>query len=137
MADFRAKLLLEGKSWNTSRDRSIDDATLVDLLGIVLYDADRATILEEIGFDDFGSPGSVLLDYVLDAIGAPREGEEKFLVGETERFSRQCFFRRERFYELVYGEFAVTHEGNDSPPAAELLEQLREEVRDNLRSYYV
>jgi hypothetical protein len=62
------KYLLDGRSWNTSRARQIDEFALVDLLGIIHYEADRAAFLDRVGFQDNGSVTHVLLDYVLDVV---------------------------------------------------------------------
>lgn len=137
MSDSRSKTMLERRPWNVSRARTIDDDTLSDMLGMIHYEADRASVLDQVGFNDFGSSTTVLLDFVLDAIGVPQDGDEKHLEGENARFSRTCRFSRTKFYELVFGDFAVENEGNENPPTRELLNLLKNEVANNLRSYYV
>lgn len=136
MRDNRSKIMLERRPWNVSRVRSIDDDTLSDMLGMIHYEADRASVLDQAGFDDFGSSTTVLLNFVLDAIGAPKEGDEKHWEGENGRFSRACRFSRVKFYELVFGDFAVENEGNENPPTRALLNRLKTEVANNMRSYY-
>lgn len=136
MSDSRSRAMLEKRPWNVSRVRTIDDDTLSDMLGMIHYEADRASVLDQAGFNDFGSSTTVLLDFVLDAIGVPKEGAEKHLEGDNARFSRTCRFSRMKFYELVFGDFAVENEGAENPPTRELLDQLKSEVANNLRSYY-
>jgi hypothetical protein len=125
------------RKWNVSRKRSVDDATLIDILGIIIYEADRANFLDQVGIEDHGSSMHVLLDYVLDAIDVPQSDQVKILEGETPAFTKECTFSRERFYELVYGDFAGEHEGSDNPPTENLLKLLREELSKGLRAFYV
>ena len=95
--------------WARSKRRQIDEETLIDLLKVVKYQADRQTALEELGIEDRASPEEALFDYVLDAIGVPAEGDEKHMHGDHERFSRVCKFFREWFEELFYQEFLLNN----------------------------
>lgn len=49
------KLWLSDKQFARSIERQIDRETLVDLLGIVVYEADRSAMLEDAGFADQAS----------------------------------------------------------------------------------
>lgn len=68
------KVWLREEPFARSIERQIDRATLVDLLGIVIYEADRSAKLEDAGFADQASSVDCLFDYVLDALGVPPGG---------------------------------------------------------------
>ncbi len=73
-----------------SMERQIDRATLVDLLGIVIYEADRSSKLEDAGFVDQAPSVDCLFDYVLDALGVPPEADG---------------YSREPFKEIFYSDY--------------------------------
>lgn len=55
--------------------RQIDRETMLDMLGIVHYEAVRHSALEDVGFHDEEPSVDCLFDYVLDALGVPRESD--------------------------------------------------------------
>lgn len=76
------KSWLKNQPFARNAPRHIDRETMLDLLGIIKYEADRHTALEDVGFSDNEPSVDCLFDYVLDALGIPPESEE---------FSRQPF----------------------------------------------
>lgn len=88
---------LKGQSFARNIERAIDRDTLLDLLGIMIYEADRSTALENAGFSDDTPAVDCLFDYVLDALGVP---------AESEAFSREPFehlFYNDHWLEKRYG----------------------------------
>jgi hypothetical protein len=81
---------LSGQTFARNIKRSVDRETLLDLMGIVIYEADRSAKLEDAGFSDNASSVDCLFDYVLDALGVPPESES---------------FSRQPFEELFYTDF--------------------------------
>lgn len=67
------KLWLQDEQFAWSIDRLIDRETLIDLLGIVIYEADRSSKLEDAGFADQANSVECLFDYDLDALHVPPE----------------------------------------------------------------
>lgn len=105
------KLWLQGQHFARSIERQIDRETLVDLLGIVVYEADRSAILEDAGFADQASSVECLFDYVLDALGVPPE---------TDKFSREAFEK------LFYNDYWIEHQYESLAQVMLALEALRE-----------
>lgn len=105
------KLWLRDKQFARSIERQIDRETLVDLLGIVVYEADRSAMLEDAGFADQASSVECLFDYVLDALGIPPE---------TDTFSR------ESFEKLFYNDYWIEHQYESLEQMVAALDALRE-----------
>ena len=84
------KMWLREETFARSMERQIDRATLVDLLGIVIYEADRSSKLEDAGFVDQAPSVDCLFDYVLDALGVPPEADG---------------YSREPFNEIFYSDY--------------------------------
>jgi hypothetical protein len=116
------------------RERDIDDSTIIDLLGVVIYEASRASALSEIGFKDQASTTFFVLDFVLDALGVPPSGKVKVISGERKEFSKAYEYSRERFYEITFGDYAIEF-GEDQLPANKLLDSLKDEMM-NFESHY-
>lgn len=105
------KLWLRDEKFARSITRQIDSETLVDLLRIVEYEADRSAILENSGFADQASSVECLFDYVLDALGIPPESDT---------------FSRETFESLFYIDYWIEHQFESLEQVLTALEQLRE-----------
>ena len=122
--------------WANSKVRSIDDATLVDLLKIVQYQAGRMSALEGIGISDNAGAEDALFMYVLDALGVPPEGAEKQFKGDHNRFERVCKFSREWFEELFYQEFLLNNNAHGWS-AEDVIKMFKEEASSGeLREHY-
>lgn len=78
-----------------SQSRQIDSVTLVDLLQLLEYQYQRTLALEAIGLEDKGDPTDVLLDYVLDALGAP----------PNDYLCRHGEFSRNELYDIFYDDY--------------------------------
>lgn len=105
------KVWLRDEHFARSVERQIDRETLVDLLGIVVYEADRSAKLEDAGFADQASSVECLFDYVLDALGIPPE---------TDTFSRDAFEK------LFYNDYWLEHQFESLEKVVAALEALRE-----------
>jgi hypothetical protein len=116
------------------RERKIDDLSIIDLLGVVIYEASRASALLQVGFDDQASANFFLLDFVLDALGVPPSGKVKVISGERKQFTKACEYSRERFYEITLGDYAIEF-GEDQLPANKLFDALKDEMM-NFESHY-
>lgn len=128
-------IFVRDHDWMQSKQRQIDDETLIDLLRICEYQARRFTLLDDVGIQDNGDPTEALYIYVLDALGVPPSGTKKMLTGEVDRFTRECSFDREWFDELFYSKYLLENDeyGYDYP---DLLGVIREEVQSNLDRHY-
>ena len=126
---------IENEDWCQSRKRTIDDATLIDMLGILEYEAERSARLDELGIQDSASSNCALFMYVLDALGVPAEGAEKNFEGEHQKFSKKCIFSREWFDELFYQEYLCNNQEHQWS-FSDLLEIIRNAVKTNLRQHY-
>lgn len=104
---------LRGQTFARNIERSVDRETLLDLMGIVIYEADRSAKLEEAGFSDDASSVDCLFDYVLDALGIPPESES---------------FSREPFESLFYNDFWLDKAYGTAADALEALEALRDDM---------
>ena len=104
---------LRGQTFARNIKRSVDRETLLDLMGIVIYEADRAAKLEDAGFSDDASSVDCLFDYVLDALGVPPESES---------------FSREPFEDLFYTDFWLDKAYDSAADALDALEALREDM---------
>ena len=102
---------LKGQSFARNIQRTIDRESLLDLLGIVIYEANRSSALEDAGFSDDTPAVDCLFDYVLDALRVP---------GETKSFSR------EPFADLFYTEFWLEKRYDSLEKALLALETLRD-----------
>lgn len=128
------KILLEGMPFTYYKERQIDESTLIDLLGVVIYEASRSSVLDEIGIEDHGVATHCILGYVLDALGVPPEGEVKRLSGEHVNFNKECCYSRTPYYEIVYGIHSVEY-GQDQPSAEALLSDLKNELNNKQLHY--
>lgn len=128
-------IFIRDYEWAQSKQRKIDDETLIDLLRICEYQAHRSSILDEIGIQDKADPADALYMYVLDALGVPPAGIKKIFTGEVDRFTRECTFDREWFDELFYSKYLLENDsfGYTLP---EILNLIREEVKSNLNGHY-
>jgi len=109
------KLWLQDQKFARSIERQIDRSTLVDLLGVVIYEADRAARLEDAGFADQAPSVDCLFDYVLDALGVPPE-----LDG----------YSREPFSELFYNDYWLDHRIETLEMVLTEIEKLRDAIAD-------
>ncbi|BBE50856.1 hypothetical protein OYT1_ch1299 [Ferriphaselus amnicola] len=107
------KLWLQDQQFARSIERQIDRSTLIDLLGIVLYEADRAARLEDAGFADQAPSVDCLFDYVLDALGIPAENDT---------------FSRESFSALFYNDYWLEHRFESLDMVLTALEELRDSI---------
>ena len=105
------------QSFTRSFSRHIDRETLIDLLGIVIYEADRSALLEQAGYTDEASAVECLFDYVLDALGVPPS---------TDSFSRTPFEM------LFYSEFWLDKEYGSLGEVLSALESLRDKTADRV-----
>jgi len=132
--------VFKGNAWAVSRSRSIDDATIVDILGVLEFAAARAQRFEEAGEQvDSGSPNDnpieLLFVYVLDALGVPPAGAERKGTGEHPRFSRTLKFSREWFEELFYSDYLLEQQERKLTLHT-LIERIHSEVASNLDRHY-
>ena len=123
---------IERCSWYSSRSRQIDKNTLLGLLGIIVYESERAAVLDLAGFRDEGCTAALLLDYVLDAIGVPEEGHREELGGED-----APAFSRDAFYKFVFSAFSFEFNELENPPLEELLGSLVYEASNNIKRHYI
>ena len=107
------KLWLQDQQFARSIERQIDRSTLIDLLGIVLYEADRAARLEDAGFANQAPSVDCLFDYVLDALGIPAENDT---------------FSRESFSTLFYNDHWLEHRFESLEMVLTALEELRDSI---------
>lgn len=94
-----------------SQSRQIDPMTLVDLLQVLEYQYQRTQALEAIGFEDKGDPTDVLLDYVLDALGAP----------PNDYLCRHGEFNRDELYDIFYDDYLRLRKFSDCHEALQHL----------------
>jgi hypothetical protein len=128
-------IFIKDYEWSQSKPRQIDDETLIDLLRICEYEAERLNALEDIGFQDNASSAEALYMYVLDALGVPPIGHKKMLSGEVDRFSRECVFDREWFDELFYQKKLLENDKYNYSHRA-ILEVIRNELQNNIDRHY-
>lgn len=127
---------IKHEDWYKSKERTIDDKTLCDFLGILEYQAERRKILEDVGIEDNGSTEEVLYIYVLDALNVPKQGHVKlFPDGETDN-QIEYQFDREYFNELFYSEFLLNNEENKWE-YMDVIDKIKEEIRDDLNNHYI
>lgn len=107
----------ENEAFSRSIPRTVDRETLVDLLSIIIYNAERDVILDELGIQDNGNPVDLLFEYVLDAIGTPPEG----YIYESQAFTRLPL------HELFYGTYLIEEAWKTVP---EILDALIQEATD-------
>lgn len=107
------KLWLQEEPFARSIERQIDRATLVDLLGIVIYEANRSAKLEDAGFSDQAPSVDCLFDYVLDALGVPPEADG---------------YSREPFNELFYNDYWLEHRIETLEMVLTGIEELRDAI---------
>jgi len=128
-------IFIRDYDWAKSKERSIDDETLCDLLRIIEYQAERSSALEDIGIQDNASPEDALFVYVLDALGVPSEGDKKEFQGEHEAFLKDCTFSRVWFEELFYQEFLLNNDEHNWT-YEEILIIFHKEIKNRLHTHY-
>jgi len=111
------KVWLQDQQFARSVERQIDRETLIDLMGIVIYEADRSTKLEDAGFSDQSPSIDCLFDYVLDALG---------VLPENDTFSR------EPFGKLFYNDYWLEHKFESLEQVLSALEELRNSMAARL-----
>lgn len=109
-------LWLRDEPFARSIKRNIDRETLVDLLGIVVYEANRLSQLEDAGFQDQANSTECLFDYVLDALQIPSACET---------------YSREPFEDLFYDDFFLEHKFLSLNDVLTALEQLRDRIHND------
>ncbi len=109
-------LWIRDEPFARSIERNIDRETLVDLLGIVVYEAKRSSQLEDAGFLDQANSTECLFDYVLDALKIPSACET---------------YSREPFEDLFYDDFLLEHKFASLHDVLIALEQLRDEIHND------
>lgn len=107
------KLWLRDEKFARSIERKIDRNTLIDLLGIMEYEANRSAKLEDAGFVDQANSVECLFDYILDALGIPPENDT---------------FIREPFESLFYNDYWIEHQFESLEQVVVALEELRDEM---------
>ncbi len=113
------KLWLQDEQFARSIERLIDRETLIDLLGIVIYEANRSSKLEDAGFADQANSVECLFDYVLDAL---------HVTAESETFSR------EPFRKLFYNDYWLEHQLLSLQHVLLGLEQLRDTIENDRKT---
>lgn len=108
------KVWLQDEQFARSIKRQIDKETLIDLLGIVIYEAGRSAKLEDAGFADQAPSVDCLFDYVLDALGIPPESKT---------------FSREPFEKSFYNDYWLEHQFESLEQAVTALEGLRDTIK--------
>ena len=111
------KAWLKGQLFARSIERSIDRNTLIDLMGIVIYEADRSILLDNAGFTDTTPAVDCLFDYVLDALGIP---------GSNAAFSR------EPFNQIFYNDYWLEKQYGSLDEVLVALETLRDEMAERI-----
>jgi hypothetical protein len=106
---------LKGQSFARNIERTIDRESLLDLLGIVIYEADRSAALENAGCSDDTPAVDCLFDYVLDALSVP---------AETNSFSRNPFA------EMFYNDYWLEKRYGSLNETLLALETLRDEMAE-------
>ena len=109
------KAWLQGQLFARSIERSIDRNTLLDLMGIVIYEADRSSLLDDAGFADNTPSVDCLFDYVLDALGIP---------GNSAAFTRETFNR------IFYNDYWLEKQYGSLDEVLVALETLRNEMAE-------
>ena len=109
------KYWLKGQAFARNTERTIDRNSLLDLLGIVIYEADRSAALEDAGFADNASAVDCLFDYVLDALRVPAESGE---------------FSRSQFEHVFYTDYWLEKKHKSLAEVLVALEQLRDSVAE-------
>ncbi len=102
---------LIGQSFARNFKRDIDRETLLDLLGIVIYEANRDSALEDAGFSNVAPSADCLFDYVLDAMEIPAESDS---------------FSRSPFEELFYNDYWLEKKYESLSDVLAALESLKD-----------
>jgi hypothetical protein len=129
--------------WTKSRIRTIDDQTLIDLLQLIEYQADRVAMTNDradvslglASWLDMTDPVDALFGYVLDALGVPAEGAEKHFTGERSSFSRVCRFSRDWFSERFFADYLLG-DVDQEMTVKDVLDDFRREVSLNLDRHF-
>jgi len=122
------ELDLDSEPWVVSRRRTIDEQTMMDIMLFVEFQARRTEMLERAGFTDDFCSSDQMFDYVLDALGAPANGEQLIQNGAIRYFSREWF------YELFYSDY-ILEKGENDLSVAEVLKQIVQELASNLSAH--
>lgn len=107
---------LQDERFARSIKRQIDKETLIDLLGIVIYEVNRSSKLEDAGFADQASSIECLFNYVLDALEIPPSSDT---------------FSREPFEKFFYNDYWLEHQLESLEQVVGALEVLRETTAEN------
>lgn len=129
--------------WTKSRSRQIDDQTLIDLLQLIEFQADRVAMINErvdvslglASWLDMTDPVDALFGYVLDALGVPAEGVEKHFSGDHSKFSRVCRFSRGWFSERFFADYLLG-DVDEELTIKDVLDDFRREVASNLDRHF-
>ena len=108
---------LIGQSFARSIKRDIDRETLLDLLGIVIYEADRDSALEDAGFSNVAPSVECLFDYVLDAMEIPAESD---------------VFSRSPFEQVFYNDYWLEKKHESLGDVLAALESLKDSTIERL-----
>lgn len=108
---------LEGQSFARSIERTIDRETLLDLLGFVIFEADRGAALEDAGVSESTPAIDCLFSYVLDALGIPAASEA---------------FNREPFSDIFYDDYWLEKRYGSLNEVLLALEALRDEMAERV-----
>ena len=99
--------------------RTIDRETILDLLGMVIYEADRSAVLEDAGFSDNAPSVDCLFDYVLDALRVPAES---------------AAFSRSPFEQAFYNDYWLEKKYESLEEVLTALESLRDSFAERSAS---
>ena len=99
--------------------RTIDRETILDLLGMVIYEADRSAVLEDAGFCDNTPSVDCLFDYVLDALRVPAES---------------AAFSRSPFEQAFYNDYWLEKKYESLEEVLTALESLRDSFAERASS---
>ena len=119
------KLWYENDAIYCSKTRTMDRQTMVNLLELLEYQQARSSALEQLGFEDKGDPTDVLIDYVLDALGAP----------PNEFTYRNKEYNRSFLYDIFYEDYVKCHKFKHCADA--LVELEKESLAAALETGYI
>jgi len=127
--------MIQSYEFARSIPRSIDDETLLDILRIVEFEAERVRLLEEAGFVDQLCTSEVLYQYLLDSLGVPESGISTTKKGDHPAFKKECAFSRQWFEELFFSEYLLNNKDHNWD-YKDVLSMIREEVSNNLERHF-
>lgn len=112
-------LWLKDQPFARSIPRTMDRDTMLDILGILEYEAKRSNALEEIGINDTASSVDCLFDFLMDAMGVPPETSA---------------FKRHDLEKLFYSDYLLDHQYATLEEALGALEALRDQTLARLQA---